>query len=157
MAIDLGHRQAGTVDRDITLGKHIATKRLGHGHAPHHVVLQMPHLGQGSREVDVPGQRMPTDLGAILGRALHVHAVAHAVTSQRGDVQALQHHVEVGARGRYQLRHGQTHAIRGHAGANLQILAEAFGKLQRERAQACAVFDGGDACRGLNDAGEHVG
>ena len=155
LAVDLGHRQAGTVDGDIAFGKHVGAECLRNAKTYLVVGLGTQHLQHRRGEIHVARQGVSANLCAVSGGALNVEHIAHLVAAQRGDVQALQHDIERGAGGREQLGHRQADTIVRNAGANGQVLAKAFGKFHGEGAQTFLIVQRGNACHGLNDAGEH--
>ena len=103
---------------------------------------------------------MAADLGAVARGAFDVDPAAHGQAAERGERQALLHHVEVGrddgAGLAVQRRHGEAHALDRDAGADLEAGAERrVGEAQREGAQAGAVLQALDARQACDDAGEH--
>jgi hypothetical protein len=100
---------------------------------------------------------MAADLHPVAGGTFHVDVVTHAKAAQRGQRQALLHHVELGAIGALVAGRRQAHAVAGHTGTDGLALQEARRETQGEGAQTRLVGDGCDGGDGLDDAGEHGG
>ena len=100
-----------TIDGDIALGKHIRAKGFRNGKANLVIGLGLHHFLQRGSEVHMARQRVAANLCAVLGCAFDVDSVAQLVAAQRGDVQALQHHIKAGAGGGQVFRHSQANAV----------------------------------------------
>ena len=79
--------------------------------------------------------RVAADLGAVTRSALDIEPTAGQQRAQRGQAQALLHHVESGPPWPGQRSDGQAHTVAGHARADLETLVETGGERQLEAAQ----------------------